>query len=220
MKKTIIAIIVVATVILVLWVAARFTHTFETYVLSTSAMEPTYKQGSMLMASRFKKPDYNALICFKQPDKTVWVFRCIAKEGDVVELKDAKVYVNGKQLDEPYTYNEYYITTRQLDSIRGYINQYKYVVRLLNDSLHTIVLTANEVKEYHLNLRQFTLTKGATSQGIYGEFNVMKYNEDNLGPIKVPKNSYFLLGDNRHNAMDSRYLGFITTDDVVSTVIN
>jgi signal peptidase I len=220
MKKTIVTILFAGAFILVLWIVARATHTFETYNMATSANEPTYKPRSVVMASRFSKPDYNKFVCFKQPNKSLWIFRCIAKEGDVVELRDTKVFLNGKQLDEPYTYNEYYVTNKQLDSIRGYVDQYKYAVRLLNDSLHLVTMTANEVKNYHVNLKQFIVTKGAPTQGIYGDFKTLKYNQDNLGPVTVPKNSYFLLGDNRHDALDSRYLGFITNDDIVSTVIN
>jgi signal peptidase I len=37
---------------------------------------------------------------------------------------------------------------------------------------------------------------------------------DNWGPLVVPPDRYFVLGDNRDNSEDSRYWGFISRDDI------
>lgn len=45
------------------------------------------------------------------------------------------------------------------------------------------------------------------------------WNEDNFGPLIIPKDKVFAIGENRHNSEDSRYIGLIDISNIVGVVI-
>lgn len=78
------------------------------FLVYGNCMEPNLKTGERVLATRFpyalgsvKRGD---VIIFKYPaDPTKnYVKRVIGLPGDVVEIDGGEVYVNGKQLGEPY----------------------------------------------------------------------------------------------------------------------
>ncbi len=88
-----------------------FLRTFliDTISVASGSMEPTLAVGTHYWVNRwtyrFHTPERGDIIVFTNPvdGETGYIKRVIAVGGDSVELKDKRVLLNGKLLEEPYT---------------------------------------------------------------------------------------------------------------------
>lgn len=110
--------IIVTAVALALIVRALL---IQSYHIPSESMEDTLLKGDFLFASKFlygakvpfvdyrlpavRKPRQGDIVIFKFPgdEKTDYIKRCIAVEGQTVEVVDTIVKVDGIPLEEPYT---------------------------------------------------------------------------------------------------------------------
>ena len=79
------------------------TYVFMNVRVDGSSMYPTLKDGDVLVANKLKSATHGDIVIIKDEKPNEWLIkRVIAMEGDLVEIKAGKVFVNGKELDEPY----------------------------------------------------------------------------------------------------------------------
>ena len=136
------------------------TFVVQAFKIPSGSMRPTLLEGDKLFVNkfiyRFHLPERGDILVFKYPDdpKKDFIKRLVATGGETVEIRDGKIYVDGKPLDDPKGFGKFYY-----------------------------------------------------------------YNHDPFGgpneKVKVPENSFYVLGDNSANSTDSRFWGFVPRKNLV-----
>lgn len=163
--------------LIIAFVIAFFVRSFfvQAFKIPSSSMEPTLLVGDHILVNRLSyvvkipildkvifeisKPKRGDVVVFRYPlDRSKdFIKRVIAEGGDVLEIDDRTIYINGKRVDDPWGYYEH---------------------------------GSNPLEE-----------KG------------------HVGPIMVPQDAYFVMGDNRDKSYDSRFWGFIRKEDLVGKAL-
>ena len=149
---------------------ALFIRTFivQAFKIPSGSMKETLQIGDHILVNKFiygvkipfvqktlipiKEPRREDIIVFKYPEnpKLDFIKRVIGVEGDVIEIKNKKLYVNSKRMD----------------------------------------------RQYAVFMDSYTIPS------VYNK-------RDSFGPVTVPQNALFVMGDNRDNSKDSRFWGFV-----------
>ncbi len=141
-------------------------NAIQAFKIPGGSMKPTLLVGDHILVNKFiyktREPQRGDVIVFKYPEDPSkdFVKRLIGVGGDVIEIREKRLYVNKIEQNEDYA--------------------------------------------IHCDPRQI----GATFSG-----------RDNFGPITVPSDSLFFMGDNRDNSHDSRFWGFVPIEDILGKVM-
>ena len=152
--------------LLALFIRSFFVQAFK---IPSGSMIPTLLVGDHILVNRFvygfripftrikflefQEPERGDVIVFKYPEdpKKDFIKRVIAVEGETVEIRDKKIYINNQLMED----------------------------------------------HYGVHRDSYTIPKGLNNP------------RDNYGPIQIPADSFFVMGDNRDSSHDSRYWGFV-----------
>ncbi|MGE0615188.1 MAG: signal peptidase I [Bacteriovoracia bacterium] len=180
----------------------------EAYKIPSGSMIPTLLIGDHIFVNKFAygfklpftewfgdpvylirrdPPKRGDVIVFKYPkdESLYYIKRIVATSGDTVELKDKRLIINGQPIaSEPLSADEA-----------------KQVTATIDPSSYNL----SSLKIFHEKMQNDTPTVMVDSS---------TYSIENFGPITVPQDQYFVMGDNRDHSNDSRFWGFVPMQNI------
>ena len=146
------------------------------------------------------------------------VFRLCGIERDTVEIKSGILFVNGINIDKKLKLKYPFLFQRKyIEKISNKIDLYEYHLNFISNDSVIAQLTEDEALKLGRKYSERIIESKIEPEieKVYNE----NWNIDNFGPIVIPKDYLFVLGDNRSGSLDSRYLGLINIDKLNGTVI-
>jgi signal peptidase I len=204
-----------------LWIIGRLTHALHILRVKSPANEPTIRPGKFILITNLKKPRRFDLISYRAVvppgGMTILTHRLCGMPGDLLEIKAGVLYVNGQNADKSLRLQHFFKVAVKDSIAIDYDQKQAYTIPPYTNTIY-IALEDTQIKREKLNCERYILPPGLRDEDIYAAFK-QNWNRDHFGPLRVPKGTFFLLGDNRGNSRDSRQFGFVEQSKYLGTVI-
>lgn len=154
----------------------------------------------------------------EDPNFQYYLKRCVAVSGDTLEIRDKKVYINGKlQPLAPEAHYDQYAPTMPDEAYRTFppgkgFTRDNYGPLVIPSEGETIQITPQNYPQWETFIRREGHAVAISGGSILIDGKA-------TSSYKVKRNYCFGLGDNRDHSLDSRYWGFIPMENVVGTPI-
>lgn len=219
MKKSFKVLFYLAAGLFSVLLVGRILGFYMVYKIPTGASRPTIEIGDVILVSKLKKVERFELTVYEAevPDMGIQpvLHRLVGLPGDEIAILNGDLFVNGRNVDAQFDLlQEFRLPNSELEKLEkaGIKTDDVYVEQ--NDSINAF-LSSSQVRQFQLNAIRYIIPPSRIDSFIQKNFPESK-NQDQFGPIRIPKDHYFMLGDNRHNSYDSRYSGLVSKDKIVA----
>lgn len=194
----------------------------QAFTIPTGSMESTMLVGDHLFVNKlsygFKLPfttkkiiewgqvKRNNIVVFLPPQEEdkVFVKRCKGLPGDIIELKNKELYINGEKQEEPFK--------KHLDNI---IIPENYADTNSSPRDNAAAFPVPKKGDFIEKRNNAVFLNGKKVISRNEEGHYLKLIPDGAGSIVLKQDYYFMLGDNRDNSLDSRFWGFVPRERLI-----
>jgi signal peptidase I len=189
----------------------------QTFTIPTPSMVDTLNVGDAIVANKWvyrtADPKVGEIVVFSPPAAGVdertpnadYIKRCVGVPGEVIEIRDSKLYRNGVAVDEPYEMRTTQMATQPVPKA-NYGDYPLPDYKLVNDNGKYIPLTimGDFANASPLTAPTYQISDPAEMKRLMA-----------LPAAAIPPGYYMMMGDNRNGSYDSRAWGLVPREKIV-----
>ncbi len=215
-----------------LYTLLKLTGVIGTFKMSSDNMLPAYALNETVITFKWAKAGRNDVVAYydtslvmpnnPEAKRIVALGRIVAIGGDQMEISDGRVLINGVATEQSLPLQFYWQIAKRdyTANARRFGTAEKPQISFFMDSVEVSLeeAAAIEIQKYvpmHKLDRALSNDYMANIWGLEGE----TWTVNHFGPVTIPAGYLFILGDNRNNALDSRYSGYVAEKDLYGKVI-
>lgn len=160
--------------------------------VSGISMQPTFENNERVVAVRHAQLKRGEVVVVDAPDEpgALYIKRIIGLPGDRLISKNNQIYINGQRIKQPWLKAGQKLKDNGEDGFSG---------------------------SRYTDTQNFTISSLAKT-GNYRQYYTKQQLKTMQRTNKVPKGTYFVMGDHRSVSKDSRYIGTIRRNKIVGVV--